>query len=72
VLNFHVMKGAVLMKDIKSRESKSMQGEALNIHTSAAGFTVNGAKNSERQIEASNGVIHGIDTVMMPAERKPR
>ena len=71
VLNFHVMKGAVLMKDFKSRDSRSMQGEKLTIATSASGFTVNGVKNSRQQIEASNGVIHGIDTVMMPAVRPP-
>jgi uncharacterized surface protein with fasciclin (FAS1) repeats len=67
VLNFHVVKGAFLAKDIKSSETPSLQGQTLTIAASASGITVNGAKVSRDEIEASNGVIHPIDTVMMPA-----
>jgi uncharacterized surface protein with fasciclin (FAS1) repeats len=66
VLSHHVIKGAVLAKDIKARDSRSLQGETLTFAANDSGFTVNGARISKQEIEASNGVIHGIDTVMMP------
>lgn len=45
---------------------KSLQGENLTIST-AQGLRVNGARIVERDLEASNGAIHVIDTVLMPA-----
>lgn len=66
IINAHVMKGAMLAKDFKASASPSVQGEALKLAPCDSGFTVNGAKVSRQEIEASNGVIHPIDTVMMP------
>ncbi|HET7728943.1 MAG TPA: fasciclin domain-containing protein [Usitatibacter sp.] len=65
LINAHVMAGAVLAKDMKSSEARSMHGEALRIAAADGRFTVNGAKASRDEIEASNGVIHPIDTVML-------
>jgi uncharacterized surface protein with fasciclin (FAS1) repeats len=67
IINSHVMKGSVLAKDFKAGASPSIQGDALELAASDSGFTVNGARVSRQEIEASNGVIHPIDTVMMPA-----
>ncbi|HEY4998470.1 MAG TPA: fasciclin domain-containing protein [Usitatibacter sp.] len=67
IINAHVMQGAVLANDIKNGDSPSLQGQALKFKTTDTGFTVNGAKVSRNEIEACNGVIHPIDTVMMPA-----
>jgi uncharacterized surface protein with fasciclin (FAS1) repeats len=50
----------------KLHESCSIQGEPLRFAANDSGFTVNGAPVSKQEIEASNGVIHAIDTVMMP------
>lgn len=66
IINAHVMKGAMLAKDFTASAAPSIQGEALKLAPSDSGFTVNGAKVSRQEIEASNGVIHPIDTVMMP------
>jgi len=66
VINHHVIKGSLLAKNIKSRDSVSLLGDTLTFAANDAGFTVNGANGSKQEIEASNGVIHGIDTVMMP------
>jgi uncharacterized surface protein with fasciclin (FAS1) repeats len=67
IINFHALRGAVLAKDLKSRESRSIQGQSLTIAANDdAQFSVNGARISRQEIEASNGVIHGIDTLMMP------
>jgi len=67
IINSHVMKGSILAKDFKAGASPSIQGDALQLAASDSGFTVNGARVSRQEIEASNGVIHPIDTVMMPA-----
>jgi uncharacterized surface protein with fasciclin (FAS1) repeats len=66
ILNFHVIPGALLRQDLEARDSQSCQGGTLTIEASETGFTINGAKLGKGQIEASNGVIHPIDTVMMP------
>jgi uncharacterized surface protein with fasciclin (FAS1) repeats len=66
VLNFHVTRGQVLLKDFRSHDLASVQGEALTMVSRDDGFTVNGAKGSKQEIRASNGVIHGIDSVMIP------
>jgi uncharacterized surface protein with fasciclin (FAS1) repeats len=67
ILSAHVMQGAVLANDIKTGDSPSLQGQALRFKTTDTGFTVNGAKVSRNEIEACNGVIHPIDTVMIPS-----
>jgi len=69
IINGHVLPGAVLAHQLVARESMSVQGEPLHIAANDSGFTVNGACVSKREIEASNGVIHPIDEVMMPKAR---
>ena len=68
ILNFHAIRGAVLAKDMKERESRSLQGQSLCFAANDAGFSVNGANISRQEIEASNGVIHAIDTLLMPSK----
>ena len=67
IINFHAMRGTVLAKDLQARDSDSLQGQSLRFAANDAGFSVNGALISRQEIEASNGVIHGIDTLLMPA-----
>ena len=66
VLNFHVTRGTVLLKDFRSHDLASVQGGALTMVSRDDGYTVNGANGSKQEIRASNGVVHGIDSVMMP------
>ncbi len=65
VLTYHVVPGTVMAKDIKAGKVKTVQGSELMIATTG-GVTVNGAKVSTADVAASNGVIHVIDTVLMP------
>jgi uncharacterized surface protein with fasciclin (FAS1) repeats len=44
----------------------TLEGQSLTIVASASGVTVNGAKVEKADIVASNGVIHVIDTVLLP------
>ena len=66
VLTYHVVAGKVLAADvIKLKSAKSVQGQDLAIDTTA-GVKVAGANVVKTDIVCSNGVIHIIDTVMLP------
>lgn len=66
ILTLHVVAGNVMSADIKGPMScASVNGEHLEI-TVDGGVHVNGAKVTNADIACTNGVIHVIDTVMMP------
>ena len=65
VLTYHVVPGKVMAKDVKAGKVKTVQGSELTIAT-AGGVTVDGAKVSATDIVADNGVIHVIDSVVLP------
>jgi uncharacterized surface protein with fasciclin (FAS1) repeats len=65
VLTYHVVPGKVMAKDVKAGKVKSVQGSDLSIGT-AGGVTVDGAKVTATDIVADNGVIHVIDSVVLP------
>jgi uncharacterized surface protein with fasciclin (FAS1) repeats len=65
VLTYHVVPGTVMSKDVKPGMVKTVQGGSLTLAT-AGGVTVNGAKVTAADIVADNGVIHVIDTVLLP------
>ena len=67
VLTYHVIAGKVMAKDAAAlTQAKSVQGGILTINTSA-GVKINDAVVTKSDIECTNGVIHVIDTVLMPA-----
>ena len=65
VLTYHVVSGKVMAKDVKAGKVKTVQGSELTIAT-AGGVMVDNAKVTATDIVADNGVIHVIDTVVMP------
>jgi uncharacterized surface protein with fasciclin (FAS1) repeats len=66
ILTYHVVPGKVLAADVvKLTEAKTVEGSTVRINTSN-GVKVNDATVVKTDIEASNGVIHVIDTVIMP------
>jgi uncharacterized surface protein with fasciclin (FAS1) repeats len=65
VLTYHVVPGAVMAKDVKAGNVKTVQGGMLTLGTTG-GVTVNNAKVVQADVTASNGVIHVIDTVVLP------
>jgi uncharacterized surface protein with fasciclin (FAS1) repeats len=65
VLTYHVVSGKVMAKDVKAGKVKTVQGSELTLGT-AGGVTVNGAKVLKADIVADNGVIHVIDSVVLP------
>jgi uncharacterized surface protein with fasciclin (FAS1) repeats len=66
VLTYHVVPGTVMAADVKTGALKTVEGQALNVVVSPSGVTVNNAKVIKTDIVAKNGVIHVIDTVVMP------
>ena len=65
VLTYHVVAGKVMAKDVKAGQVKTVQGGELTLATTG-GVTVNGAKVVAADVVADNGVIHAIDSVLMP------
>jgi uncharacterized surface protein with fasciclin (FAS1) repeats len=65
VLTYHVVPGAVMAKDVKAGKVKTVQGSELTIST-AGGVMVDNAKVTATDIVADNGVIHVIDSVVIP------
>lgn len=70
VLLYHVVKGKVMAADAAKLDSaKTAQGQPIMIKAKGGGVTINGAKVIKADIEASNGVIHVIDAVLLPPVR---
>ena len=65
VLTYHVVPGKVMANDVKAGKVKTVQGGEITVAT-AGGVTVDGAKVSATDIVADNGVIHVIDSVILP------
>jgi len=66
VLTYHVVAGKVMAANVKPGKVKTVQGQSLNITSGSYGVKVNSAKVVQTDIMASNGVIHVIDTVVLP------
>ncbi len=71
VLTFHVVEGKVEAKDVKTGKVKTLSGLELDVVADANGVTVNGAKVTTADVQASNGVIHVIDSVLLPPAPAP-
>ena len=65
VLTYHVVSGKVMAANVKAGKVKTVQGSELTVSTSM-GVMVDKAKVVKTDIAADNGVIHVIDTVLMP------
>ncbi|HTR66252.1 MAG TPA: fasciclin domain-containing protein [Terriglobales bacterium] len=67
ILTYHVVSGKVTAKDVMHLDSaKTVEGESIKITAGASGVMVNNAHVTKTDIAASNGVIHVIDTVLLP------
>ena len=65
VLTYHVVSGEVLSKDVKAGMVKTVQGSSLTVST-MGGVKVDNANVTAVDIIADNGVIHVIDSVVLP------
>ncbi len=65
VLTYHVVPGKVMAKDVKAGKVKTVQGSELTLSTTG-GVKVDAANVVKTDIVADNGVIHVIDSVVLP------
>jgi len=66
VLNYHVVSGRLMARDIKSNEVMTLQGSALTAAVAFSNLRVNGALVTKRNVTATNGIVHTIDAVILP------
>ena len=66
ILTYHVIAGEVMAKDVKPGKVTTVEGEKISITKGSSGVKVNNANVVKTDVVASNGVIHVIDTVLIP------
>jgi transforming growth factor-beta-induced protein len=66
VLTYHVVSGDVRAKDLRSGAVKTVEGNSVAVQVSKNGIKVNNTNVIKADISTSNGVIHVIDTVLLP------
>lgn len=67
ILTYHVVAGKVMSQEVvKLNSATTVEGHSVAIKTMNGGVMVNNARVVKADIAASNGVIHVIDTVLMP------
>ena len=70
ILTYHVVPGAVAAADVvKLTSAKTVQGQSVDIAVNDGKVTVDGANVIKTDIRTSNGVIHVIDSVILPADK---
>jgi uncharacterized surface protein with fasciclin (FAS1) repeats len=70
ILTYHVVAGKVMAADVvKMQSAKAVSGDTITIAARGGAVTVDKAKVVKTDILASNGVIHVIDTVILPKDK---
>jgi uncharacterized surface protein with fasciclin (FAS1) repeats len=65
LLNHHVVEGKINFKDLKDGEKlKTVNGKQLIVHVKDGHTTVDGAIIQSHDVQATNGIIHSLETVM--------
>ena len=67
ILTYHVVSGTVMSADLKAGKVATVEGSPVTIQLGES-VTVNDARVVKADIKASNGVIHVIDKVILPAK----
>jgi uncharacterized surface protein with fasciclin (FAS1) repeats len=67
ILKYHVVAGKVMAKEVgKMNEAKTVEGGSLTIKMQGGKVMIDKAHVAKSDIECTNGVIHVIDTVLIP------
>lgn len=67
ILTYHVVSGKVMAADVvKLKSAKTVEGSEVKIDASSGSVKVNNATVATPDVAADNGVIHIIDTVLLP------
>ena len=66
ILSYHVIVGYKEAKDLSAREIMTLQGTPLTASASESGALVNGIPLVDPDLAATNGLVHGIDSLILP------
>jgi uncharacterized surface protein with fasciclin (FAS1) repeats len=66
VLTYHVVAGKVMARDVRTGEAKTVNGQSVALEAEGGKVRVNGANVVKADVAATNGVIHAIDSVILP------
>lgn len=66
ILTYHVVPAKVMAADVKTGDAPTVNGKMLSLKADKKNVMVNKAKVTATDLTASNGVIHVVDTVLMP------
>jgi uncharacterized surface protein with fasciclin (FAS1) repeats len=66
ILTYHVVPASVRAADVKPGEAPTVNGKKLTLKAGSSGVMVNDAKVTATDLMGSNGVIHVVDTVLLP------
>ena len=67
ILTYHVVPGSVMASDVvKLKSAKTVNGKSVDVAVDGSSVKIDEANVTKTDIAASNGVIHVIDTVMIP------
>jgi uncharacterized surface protein with fasciclin (FAS1) repeats len=70
ILTYHVVAGKVMAADVvKLKTARAVSGDSLAIKAGSNGVTIGAARVVKTDIAATNGVIHVIDTVLIPSTK---
>ena len=69
ILTYHVVSGEVMAADVTAGDVPTVEGSSIELTTEDGGVQVNGLANvTAADVDASNGVIHVIDAVLVPED----
>lgn len=70
VLTYHVVPGQVLSTQLRPGTTKTVEGGTVRVMVKDGKVKINNAQVTQADVKASNGVIHVIDTVLLPPDLK--
>ncbi len=68
VLRYHIVSGRMKVAEVKPGPVRSDEGQPLKLTSDNGMVTVNGARVTESDLAADNGIIHAIDEVLLPPD----
>ncbi len=70
VLSYHVVPGKVMAESVRNGTVQTVQGENVALSRAGSFVTIEDALVTQPNVDASNGVVHVIDKVLMPPKKK--
>ncbi|NCV47854.1 MAG: fasciclin domain-containing protein, partial [Actinobacteria bacterium] len=66
VLLHHVVTGEVMAKDLNTASYSALDGTLLDVVVRTSGITIDGARVTMADVDATNGVVHAVSSVLVP------